>query len=282
MSQNVKLPWETRLGKVGEAEIQKRLSYFANVTKITTDLGIDFYCELLVDDSPSLPFHVQAKGTEHFDDSWGQNIKKTTIQYWLQQTFPVFLVVYDENDGNCYYMSIEENRYSLSEKLYKTKAKSIYFKLDRSHTLETGKNQNKEFINKIKEDYYSIELFHGHPLLIGNGYVKKIPNPPRSQVEYVRIKENVRASLYSLIQHQSATNNLEEARIICEFLVKFDKWHYNHFLWLGQIYKKFGQKDLARKYFEEALKICELDKKWPRKSMNELITIIKNEISSVT
>ena len=92
MSQNVKLPWETRLGKVGEAEIQKRLSYFANVTKITTDLGIDFYFELLVDDSPSLPFHVQAKGTEHFDDSWGQNIKKQPYNIGFNKVFPFSLL----------------------------------------------------------------------------------------------------------------------------------------------------------------------------------------------
>jgi tetratricopeptide (TPR) repeat protein len=282
MCPHVKLPWETRLGKVGEAEIQKRLSYFCAVTKITTDLGIDFYCELIEKDTPSLPFYVQTKGTEHFDNSWGHNIKKSTIQYWLQQSFPVFLVVYDENEGNCYYMSIEENRYSLSEKLYRSKANTIYFKLDRSHILDVGKNKNTEFIRKIKEDYYSIELFRGHPLLIGNGYVKKIPNPPRSEVELKRIKENVRVSSYSLIQHYANTNNLEDARVICEFLVEFDKWHFNHFLWLGQIYKKYGQNDLARKYFEEALRICELDKKWPRESMKQLIESIKAEIFSVS
>lgn len=33
--------------------------------------------------------------------------------------------------------------------------------------------------------------------------------------------------------------------------------------------------------FKEALKICEMDKKWPRESMNELISLIKAEIASV-
>ena len=237
MPQNVKYLWEARLGDIAEAEITKRLTYFSKVTKISKDVGIDFYCELLLNDSPSLPFYIQAKGTEHFDDSWGQNIKKSTIQYWLQQNFPVFLIVYDENDGNCYYMSIEENRYSLIEKLYDAKTNTVYFNLDRSYSLEVGKNRNEEFIKKIKEAYYSIELFRGHPTLIGNGYVKQIPKPPRSKIELIRIKENIRISLYSLVQYYMSKKALEDARLICEFLGEFDKWHYNHFFGLAKFTK---------------------------------------------
>ncbi len=281
MLPNVKHPWEARLGEIAEAEIKKGLSYFSKATKIANDVGLDFYCELLVNDSPSLPFHIQAKGTEHFDDEWTGYIKKTTIHYWLQQNFPVFLIVYDENDGKCYWMSIEENRYNLISKLYTLKSEKIPFKLDRSHVFEVGKNSNVEFIGKIKEDYYSIELFHGRPLLIGNGYVKKLPNRPRTVLELGKTKENIRISLYAIVQHYFALNLVEDALLICEFLVKFDKWHYNHFLWLGQIYKKLGDNESALRYLKEALKICEMDKKWPRESMNEIMSLIKAEIYSV-
>jgi tetratricopeptide (TPR) repeat protein len=282
MTPNVKYPWEARLGDVAEAEITKGLSYFSKVTKITKDVGLDFYCESLENDSPSMPFHIQAKGTEHFDENWTGYIKKTTIYYWLQQSFPVFLIVYDEKEDKCYWMSIEENRYKLIESLYRTKSDRIPFKLDRSNIFEVKKGGNKDFIDKIKEDYYYIELFHGHPLLIGNGYVKKLPHRPRTDFELGQTKENVRVSLYSLVLHYSALNSLEDVKLICEFLVEFDKSHYNHFLWLGEIYKKLGDKDSAKRCFEEALKICERDKKWERESMSKIISLIKAEIASVT
>jgi hypothetical protein len=97
-----RIPWTTRLGMIGEAQVKARLAYFSILTKYETDPGIDFYCELLENDSPSLPFYVQAKGTEHFDDKWGQSIPKSTLVYWLQQPSPVFLLVYDERQGICH------------------------------------------------------------------------------------------------------------------------------------------------------------------------------------
>ena len=278
---NVKYSWETRLGEIGESEIKKRLLYFAKPTKVFSDVGIDFYCELLRNDSPTLPFHVQAKGTEHFDENWTGYIKKSTVLYWLSQSFPVFLIVYDENNGNCYWMSIEEQRYSLILKLQTVKSDKIPFKLDRSNIFETGKGTNQEFIKKIKDDYYSIELFSGHPLLIGDGYVKKMPNPPRSQFELNQIKENVRMSLYSLLKHHLANNEVDDAMLLCHFLVKFDLSHYNHFHCLGMLYEKLGNTKLAKKYLKEALKICKRDKKWPKESMHSIICEIESKIESL-
>ena len=107
VSMKPKVPWTTRLGTIGEAQVKSRLAYFSIATKYETDPGIDFYCELLENDSPSLPFYVQAKGTEHFDDDWGQSIPKSTLVYWLHQPSPVFLMVYYEVQKLCHWMSIE-------------------------------------------------------------------------------------------------------------------------------------------------------------------------------
>ena len=280
MPLNVKVPWEIRLGSVGQAEIKSRLSYFSIATKYDKDVGIDFYCELLEDDSPLMPFYVQAKGTEHFDENWGAGVKKSTIRYWLQQPFPVFLIVYDENTGNCYWMSIEDYRYTLIEKIFETDSATIYLKIDKSHVLEKGKGKNGEFIRKIKTDLGSIELFRGRPLPKGEGYVKRIPEPPRSKIELVRIKENIRQSLYSLSLYYFLRRDLENAYLLCEFLTKFDKSHYNHFVWFGEINKALGKKAEAKRSFLEALKICERDKNWPRESMEKIIAQIKKEIES--
>jgi tetratricopeptide (TPR) repeat protein len=280
LSSSVKVTWEIRLGKIGETEIERRLACFSIPQRYEIDVGIDFYCELLKDGSPSTPFYVQAKGTEHFDNKWGQSIKKPTIIYWLQQAFPVFLIVYDDNIDNCYWMSIEDLRYTLIEKMSKTRAETIYIKMDRSHILEKGKGKNDEFIGKIKDDLASIELFRGRPQFKGEGYVKAIPSPPRSSLELLRIRINIRMYLYSLVLHYMKTNDLETLYTLCDFLTKFDKSHYNHFVWFGTINRLLGNNEQARRSFEEALRICERDKTWPRESMEKIITQIKREIES--
>lgn len=219
MSYNVKVPWETRLGDVGELEIRKRLSYFSIPTKYARDVGIDFYCELLEKDLPTIPFYVQAKGTEHFDDNWGASIKKSTIIYWLLRSFPVFLIAYDENAGDCYWMSIEDHRYSLFRKISKTGSKTVYLKMGKSNILEKGRDTNDKFISKIKEDLNSVKLFQGRPPFKGEGYVRLVPDPPRSNIEFQRTKETIRAGLYSLlIYYFFLQRDLENAYLLGEFL----------------------------------------------------------------
>jgi hypothetical protein len=273
----VKVPWETRLGDVAEAEIKSRLCYFSILTKYERDVGIDFYCELLENDSPSIPFYVQAKGTEHFDKNWGASIRKATIHYWLNRPFPTFLIVYDENNGECYWMSIEEQRYNLFEKMSKDTIDSVYIKMDKSHILERGKEKNLDFKTKIMEGYYSIEQYHGRSPFQGSGYVKKVPQPPRSELELERTRENIRMYMYSLIIYYWTRKDPNTAAFYCKFLTQFDGGHYNHFLWYGFISKELGDMKTAKENFEHALDICERDKNWPRESMDQIIGYIKKE-----
>jgi len=274
----VKVSWAQRLGRVGEKEIESRLSYFSKTSRDEVDIGIDFQCELLEDDSPTLPFFVQAKGTEHFDDGWSGGIKKSTLLYWLLKNYPVFIIVYDDKSENCYWMSVEDQRYHLLQKISEKETKTVQVKLDKSHILERGKNRNQEFIQKVKDDLHSIRLFFGRPEPKGEGYVKKMPDPPRSVSEHVLIKENVRMGLYSLIQHYLQKSDRKNAHLCCHFLSEFDKSHYNHFVWLGQINRSIGNYKEATSNFTEALRICQGDKKWPEDSMKRIIEFIKGEM----
>lgn len=275
-----KVPWKERLGEVGEGHIRTRLSYFSIPTKYQTDVGIDFYCELLEPDSPSISFYVQAKGTEHFDDNWGQAIEKSTIIYWLTRFFPVFLVVYDEISKTCYWKSIEDIRYWLLKKLASESA-TIYIQMDKTHVLEEGKDGNAEFIKKIKDDFVSVQMWLGHAQLRGEGYVQTIPGPPRADIELARLKENIRINLYSLVQHYFLVNDMQNTFVCCDFLTRFDKSHYNHFQWFGIVNQLLGNKDAARAAFSEALSICERDKNWPRESMEHLKDMISKQIENV-
>lgn len=287
MPSKVKVPWSQRLGVIAESEIKKRLSYFSIPTKPELDVGIDFICELLEDDSPSSKyFFVQAKGTEHFDDDWGRSIKKSTVMHWLQQPFPIFLVVYDENSGNCYWMSIEHNRKSLIEKM-KSDSETIYIKMDRTHILEKGKNKNEGLIKKIKEDTALVNLLRGHPHFIGKDYVKRIPILYLSKGVVANIKGNIRLSVLHLINHYLLDKDIENAYLLCDFLTKFDKSHYDHFVLFGSINKFLGKKEEAKKSFEEAIRICKRDKKWnilkkpSDLSIEEIIAMIEKEIESL-
>ncbi len=280
MSSSVKVTWEQRLGRVGAKEIASRLSYFSKTSREEVDVGIDFRCELIEDDHPSITFLVQAKGTEHFHNNWSKGIRKSTILYWLWQRSPVYLIVYDEKDGNCYWMSIEDQRYNLFRKLGAKKSNTVSINMNKSQVLERGKDKNRNLIGKIKDDLRSIQSFWGFPQPKGNGYVKTIPGPPRSEWELVQTKENIRMSLYSLVQHFMRNNDQRSAMLCCRFLGEFDKSHYNHFVWLGQLNRAEGNYKEAKKNFNEALRICicERDMKWPTESMKQLIQLIQKEI----
>jgi tetratricopeptide (TPR) repeat protein len=276
----VQFTWEQRLGKVGESEIKGRLSYFSMVTKIEDDIGLDFYCQLLENNHPTNEFHIQAKGTEHFDVDWNANIKKSTVVHWLSKPDPVYLIVYDEPKGEAYWMSIEDHRYELFERIFKTDSESLTLTLDRSNILEKGKNKNQSFIRKIKDDKASVDLFQGQPTFKGEGYVKQLPDSPRNSHELTQIRETTRVSLYSLTRFYLERNDLQTAKQYCEFLAQFDPTgHYNHFEWLGHIYLALGEKEIAKKNFEHALQICENDKIWPKESMDNLKAIIKQWIA---
>jgi hypothetical protein len=280
MSSLPKIPSNVTLGQRAEKEIAKRLLHFSVPNKVEFDSGIDFYCDLKSDDSPTILFGVQAKGTEHFDKKWDTSIDKSTVMYWLTRDFPVFLIVYDEPSDSCYWMSIEDKRYELLDKM-KTTSSTIYITVDRSHSLEDRKDANRDFIAKLIENVHSLEMYRGTPKPIGTGCVKRIPLPPRNQVELITTRESVRMGIYSLIQHYWGVNDLDIAYNCCEFLAKFDKSHYNHFAMLGEISSLKGDKQRAKEAFREALDICERDKNWPSESMKKIKEYIKMRLASV-
>ena len=265
-----RVPWSTRLGDIGQSEIESRLRHFSTVHPYHRDLGIDYYCELLEDDRPSTPFYVQAKSTGHFDDSWRSSIKTKTITYWLGQPHPVFLIVYNEKNDLCHWMSIEHKRYDLVPETLTAKD-TTNLKMDRGHVLKKGKGMNDEFISKVEEDARSIALWLGHPQPAGKGYVKTIPPAPRSPKELSSLKEQVRMNIYSLVQHYLfQVHDLTNARLLCEFLARFDRSHFNQFFWLAMIDKQQGNKEAAIENCKLALEICERHQQWPRESMENI------------
>src|SRR3989304_7373305 len=93
-----RIPEYRKRGRSGEYEIASRLSTISNIMPPDYDFGLDFYCELLENNSPSGKFFwVQAKTTQQFDcDVWSQYVDKKVIAFWLGQGFPVFVMVFEQ------------------------------------------------------------------------------------------------------------------------------------------------------------------------------------------
>lgn len=280
--------WNRRLGAVGESAIDHRLKYFSNPMKPDRNLevAIDFYCELNVEGLfPSKLFLVQAKGTEHFDDKWGRSFDKETIEIWLNQFSPVYIIVFDDDSKNCYWMSIEEKRDILMEKL-KSETETIYLTVDRTKILR--EDQNPEFVRQIRQDLESLEfrlnLMRGTPTFIGEGYVKKIPVVLLPDNFATATRDRIRQSMVYLINNYRIRGDFPNAYILCEFLTRFDQGHYDHFVLFGHICKILGKKGAACSSYKQAIEICKGDKNWDLKkkptdpSIKDLIASIESEM----
>lgn len=279
--------WERALGNVGESATRKRLSYFSAVTKLEDDVAIDFHCQLRISNRFSgKVFYVQAKGTEHFDSTWRANVPKSIVAHWiLKLEDPVYLIVYDEKTNECYWMSVEDNRYKWLGKFVRSNvsSKTVSITMDKSHIFEDGKDKNTEFIQKIIEDKLSIEQFWGRPRSKGEGYIQQLPPPPRSPYEARLTVDNVRVYLYTLIMYYLGLNDArarDDAYLCLDFLTKYDHGHFNHFEWFGLLNLKMGRPEEAKKHFKEAIKIFEDDPNWPLEDKLKHIARLKEEIAA--
>ena len=284
MPSKVVIPWVKRLGTAGESRIKSCLCYFSNPVKYAEDYGIDFYCELIENDTPTMPFYVQAKTSGYFHENWGVPIKKSTICYWLKQPSPVFIMVFDEHGKKIYWKSVEESRCEWLKKLHEESTETITVNIDVNNRLEESIGRNQIFIEKIKRDALSVLMSRGYAQLFGDGYVRELPELPRTELELKLLKDNVRFNLYSIVRYyKDIKRDLKPTKPICEFLTTFDPSHFNQFEWLGDVYLSLGDKDGALSNYEEALRMCKSDKDWKRlspgtirKNIEIIITKIQN------
>jgi len=261
------ISWNRRLGGIGETAIEHRLRYFSQPLKTLPehDEGIDFYCILDGTDSlPSRIFLVQAKATEHFDSRWGRSFDKETIEFWLSQLYPVYIVVYDEISKNCYWYSIEEKRDAMARMLASPEKKTIYLAIDKTRMLALDRND--DFVRKINEDSdslsFRLNLVRGTPQSVDKGYVRKRHTLLLPDFVMSNIRSGVRTSLNYLIDNYVYRNDIDTAYNLCKFLTTFDKGHYDHFVLLGNICSLLGRREEACSSYRQAIEICKEDKEW--------------------
>ena len=89
---------EQILGNQAEAFVSFKLSQYCLVRPVAsgTDIGIDLYCESLIDNNPQLHFWIQVKSSSKIEKSMDDNIISYSfevkhLKYWKTQPVPVFV-----------------------------------------------------------------------------------------------------------------------------------------------------------------------------------------------
>lgn len=112
-----KLPKRTNSQKIGVSTAELLSSVFTKFCNVIPvpqerDLGIDFICEVMEGEYPTGKlFNIQCKGKEQ---TKGESnlikvpIKVTTLNYWLLQSNPTFLIVVDDQNSSFYWAFPQE------------------------------------------------------------------------------------------------------------------------------------------------------------------------------
>lgn len=129
-----KLPKRTKSQKIGASAADLFSSVFdkfCNVIPVPQDrdFGIDFICEIMQDEHPTGKlFNVQCKGKEDAKiegNSITVSIKITTLNYWLLQSNPVFLIVVDCRNSVFYWSFPQDFLSSLNKNWQEQQTVSI-------------------------------------------------------------------------------------------------------------------------------------------------------------
>uniref|UniRef100_B8HQB9 DUF4365 domain-containing protein n=1 Tax=Cyanothece sp. (strain PCC 7425 / ATCC 29141) TaxID=395961 RepID=B8HQB9_CYAP4 len=128
------LPKRTKSQRIGESAadlLNSVFTKFCNVIPVpqSRDLGIDFICEIMQGEYPTGKlFNIQCKGTEESKKRGNKifiSIAVKTLNYWLLQPNPTFLIIVDRQNHNFYWSFPKDHLNLLSKGWESRKAVSI-------------------------------------------------------------------------------------------------------------------------------------------------------------
>jgi hypothetical protein len=266
---------------VGESATEAVLKTFAQVFRPVPllEYSIDFYCRLIHRGKPVTPFWVEVKSFKGIMEKWNKSVKRETAIFWLNQLSPVFIAIYDINNDNCYWISVEDKREIWSKKL-ENNAKTITLKIDKSQILKKPNCSNIDFVQKIEKDTISVGIAYGIPAVIskggkgvtaGYGFFE-FPNIELSEGAKFTFQQKIRFSLNFLIKNEYSRKNLFEAYRLCKILTQFDKSHYDHFELIGDICLQIRKPDEAIIYYDFAIDMFRRDPNWDKNRVEGILS----------
>ena len=129
-----KLPKRTKSQKIGVSAADLLSSVFAEFCNVIPvpqdrDFGIDFICEIMQGEHPTGKlFNIQCKGKEEAKvkgNSIIVSIKVATLNYWLLQPNPTFLIIVDRQRGVFYWSFPQDFLSSLNKNWQEQQTVSI-------------------------------------------------------------------------------------------------------------------------------------------------------------
>ncbi|MBC5794867.1 DUF4365 domain-containing protein [Sphaerospermopsis sp. LEGE 00249] len=166
-----KLPKRTNSQRIGQSAADLLKSVFTKFCIVIPvpqelDLGIDFICEIMQEEYPTGKlFNIQCKGTEEAESKGSSisiPIEVTTLNYWLLQKNPTFLIFVDCQNYIFYWSFPKEFLTSLNKNWQKQKTVSI--PVYRQNYFDQGINSLPDQLLSIVDLEASVTPKHGNYL----------------------------------------------------------------------------------------------------------------------
>jgi len=288
------------IGNQAELFIAFLLSKYCLVRPVSsgTDIGIDLYCEIVNDNTPSTHFWVQVKSsvsdsiTALKDKSVSYSFKSSHLKYWNFQPVPVFVFLIPDfnnlNPNNFSIYVIDICEYLLNNKIKNQKSQTI-----RTKNLIRSKLELENFLYNqvdITSARQKLNLGIIYPTPSSqNEYVKRLyPNGSARFAD--KILDTIRSStsfiLEELIQKENENpkddNAFYKRKRFAKILQTFDdrqNWEVHYFLGLSYLQDKEYPKALNS--FEKSQKIIQLDPRIDQMAWTPNKMMVQSKIDQV-
>lgn len=263
-------------GNYGEHLVAQILSRSCLVRPVVghTDVGVDLYCESIIDGKPFLHFWGQVKSSESFPNDAVRvpcSFAVSALQYWANQPVPVlgFLVPMKWPPEEIHYIHVADITFDILE--YGITDSQQTQTLTSKPELILPISNTAELTIKLR----SLLLDH-IPMIVSAMYAEKgfIYPAPKPREEYVRyfaahflsrympqIELRLRhAVTFGVMQYINAGHRLDNLpkTLVAALETLKDDLHYEVHETLGMVSQARGDFDSARAFYEKSIR-CILD-----------------------
>jgi hypothetical protein len=258
-------------GNYGEHLVAHILSEFCFVRPVVghTDIGVDLYCESIIDGIPFLHFWVQVKSSEHIPNEETQvkfKFDTSSLEYWEKQPVPVLslLVPIKWPPEKIAFIHVVDITFSILEKGI-NKGKSQILKSLPDYALPiTDSKQLSSKLNKLLVEHMPITI---SAMYAREGFIYAAPKPKEEHTKYYaghfisryipKIEERTRQAVtFGIMQYlddKGDINKLPKRLVSALRELKRDE-HYEVHEALGLLNEAEGKLTKAKSCYQRAIK----------------------------
>jgi len=268
----MKIEETTMQGNYGELLVSHILSRFCLVRPVVgnTDIGVDLYCESIIDSKPFLHFWVQVKTYKDFLNEPGEvsvSFKKSSLQYWNRQPVPVlaFLVPSGWPPRKIDYINVVDITFDLLEHGINnkdTKSQTLKSKPQLALCVSDDKKLNEQ-LNRMLIDHLPMAV---SAIYAEKGFVCEAPKPKEEYTKYFaghflsrnidligkRMRHAVTFGIMQYISNGNDVNGIPKI-FLAALEAMHDDDHYEVHESLGMVYHQKNENNKALASFQKAI-----------------------------